>query len=98
MRTPDARQHRVEASAHPITLIHTVTLVITNMNYIKQLQADKAEAIEAARTIETDINYLIRYLCCDKFRLDTRVQVGDVLRDLIPIRNRVTYLAETLSK
>ena len=50
------------------------------MNYIKQLQADKAEALDSARSIETEINDLISYLCCDKFRVDTRVQVGDVLR------------------
>jgi len=68
------------------------------MNYIKQLQADKAEAIESARTIETELNDLISYLCCDKFRVDTRVQVGDVLRTLLPIRNNVTFLAANLSR
>lgn len=67
------------------------------MNYIKQLQADKAEAIESTRTIETELNDLISYLCCDKFRVDTRVQVGDVLRVLLPIRNNVTYLASNPS-
>ena len=44
------------------------------MNYIKQLQADKAEALAAARLIETEIN-LISYLSCSKFHVDTRVQV-----------------------
>ena len=39
------------------------------MNYIKQLQADKAEAIQSARAIETELNDLISYLCCDKFRV-----------------------------
>ena len=68
------------------------------MNYIKQLQADKTEAIDSARTIETEINDLISYLCCEKFRVDTRVQVGDVLRVLLPIRNNVTYLATNLSR
>jgi hypothetical protein len=29
------------------------------MNYIKQLQAEKAEAIDSARMIETEINDLI---------------------------------------
>ena len=67
------------------------------MNYIKQLQADKAEALDSARSIETEINDLVSYLCCDKFRVDTRVQVGDVLRALLPIRNTVTYLAANLS-
>jgi hypothetical protein len=66
------------------------------MNYIKRLQVEKAEAIESARTIETELNDLISYLCCDKFRVDTRVQVGDVLRVLIPIRNNVTYLATNI--
>ena len=66
------------------------------MNYIKQLQADKAEALAAARLIETEINHLISYLSCSKFHVDTRVQVGEVLRDLIPIRKNVTYLAATL--
>jgi len=66
------------------------------MNYIKQLQADKAEALAAARLIETEIN-LISYLSCSKFHVDTRVQVSDVLRDVLPIRNNVTYLAATLS-
>ena len=51
------------------------------MNYIKQLQADKAEALDAAQLIETEINHLISYLSCSKFHVDTRVQVGDVLRD-----------------
>ena len=67
------------------------------MNYIKQLQADKAEALDAARSIETAINHLISYLSCPKFHVDTRVQVGDVLRDLLPIRNDVTYLTANLS-
>ena len=67
------------------------------MNYIKQLQADKAEALDAARSIETAINHLISYLSCPKFHVDTRVQVGDVLRDLIPIRNNVIYIALTIS-
>jgi hypothetical protein len=68
------------------------------MNYIKRLQVEKAEAIESARTIETELNDLISYLCCDKFRVDTRVQVGDVLRVLLPIRNDVTYLLANLSQ
>ena len=67
------------------------------MNYIKQLQADKAEALDSARSIETEINDLVSYLCCDKFRVDTRVQVGDVLRALLPIRNTVTYIDANLS-
>ena len=67
------------------------------MNYIKRLLVEKAEAIQSARTIETELNDLISYLCCDKFRVDTRVQVGDVLRGLLPIRNNVTYLATNLS-
>jgi hypothetical protein len=67
------------------------------MNYIKQLQADKAEALDSARSIETEINDLISYLSCDKFRVDTRVQVGDVLRALLPIRNNVTYIVTNLS-
>ena len=66
------------------------------MNYIKQLQADKAEALDAARSIETAINHLISYLSCPKFHVDTRVQVGDVLRDLLPIRNDVTHMDVTL--
>jgi hypothetical protein len=68
------------------------------MNYIKQLQADKAEALDAAQLIETEINQLISYLSCSKFHVDTRVQVGDVLRDLIPIRNNVAYIAANISK
>jgi len=67
------------------------------MNHIKRLQVEKAEAIASARTIETELNDLISYLCCDKFRVDARVQVGDVLRILLPIRNNVTYLATNLS-
>ena len=67
------------------------------MNYIKQLQADKAETLDAARSIETAINHLISYLSCPKFHVDTRVQVGDVLRDLLPIRNNVIHMALTLS-
>jgi hypothetical protein len=54
------------------------------MNCIKQLQADKAEALDSARSIEAAINHLISYLSCPKFHDDTRVQVGDVLRDLLP--------------
>ena len=67
------------------------------MNYIKQLQVDNAEALAAARLIETEINHLISYLSCSKFHVDTRVQVSDVLRDILPIRNNVTYLAASLS-
>ena len=67
------------------------------MNYIKQLQADNAEALDSARSIEAAINHLISYLSCPKFHVDTRVQVGDVLRDLLPIRNYVTHMATTLS-
>jgi hypothetical protein len=67
------------------------------MNYIKQLQADKAEALDSARSMEAAINHLISYLSCPKFHVDTRVQVGDVLRDLLPIRNNVTYMITTLS-
>ena len=43
------------------------------MNYIKQLQADKAEALDSARSIEAAINHLISYLSCHKFHVDTRV-------------------------
>jgi hypothetical protein len=68
------------------------------MNYINQLQADKAEALDSARSIETEINDLISYLCCDKFRVDTRVQVGDVLRVIPPIQNTVIQLDVTTSK
>ena len=67
------------------------------MNYIKQLQADQAEALDSARSIEAAINHLISYLACPKFHLDTRVQVGDVLRALLPIRNDVTHMASNLS-
>ena len=67
------------------------------MKYIKQLQADKAEALDSARSVEAAINYLISYLSCPKFHVDTRVQVGDVLRDLLPIRNDVTHMATSLS-
>ena len=67
------------------------------MNYIKQLQADKAEALDSARSIEAAINHLISYLSCPKFHVDTRVQVGDILRDLLPIRNDVTHMVVTLS-
>ena len=68
------------------------------MNYIKQLQADKAEALDSARSIETEINDLVSYLCCDKFRVDTRVQVSDALRALLPIRNTVTQFNLNLYK
>jgi hypothetical protein len=37
------------------------------MNYINQLQANKAAALDSARSIETEINDLLSYLCCDKF-------------------------------
>jgi hypothetical protein len=66
------------------------------MNYIKQLQADKAEALDSARSIEAAINHLISYPSCPKFHVDTRVQVGDVLRDLLPIRNDVIHMATNL--
>jgi hypothetical protein len=66
------------------------------MNYIKQLQADKAEALDSAHSIEAAINHLISYLSCPKFHVDTRVQVSDVLRDLLPIRNDVTHMVANL--
>jgi hypothetical protein len=68
------------------------------MSYIKRLQADIAEALDSARSVEAAIDHLISYLSCPKFHVDTRVQVGDVLRDLLPIRNNVIYMAATLSK
>ena len=37
------------------------------MNYIKQLQADKAEALDSARSVEAAINDLISYLSCPSF-------------------------------
>jgi hypothetical protein len=64
------------------------------MNYIKQLQTDKAEALDSARSIEAAINHLISYLSCPKFHVDTRVQVGDVL----PSHNDVIHIEVTLSK
>jgi hypothetical protein len=67
------------------------------MNHIKQLQADRAEALDSARSVEAAINHLISYLSCPKFHVDTRVQVGDVLRDLLPIRNDVTHMAVNFS-
>jgi hypothetical protein len=67
------------------------------MNYIQQLQADQSEALDSARSIETEINDLVSYLCGDKFRVDTRVQVGEVPRALLPILNTVTYSDSTLS-
>jgi hypothetical protein len=67
------------------------------MNYIKQLQADKAEALDSARSIETEINHLISYLSYPKLHIDTRVQVGDVLRDLLPSENNVIYVDASLS-
>ena len=45
-------------------------LYVTYMNYIKQLQADKAEALAAARLIKTEINHLISYLSCSKFHVE----------------------------
>ena len=75
----------------------TLYLSVFAMNYIKQLQADKAEALDSARSVEAAINHLISYLSCPKFHVDTRVQVGDLLRDLLPIRNDVTHMATTLS-
>jgi hypothetical protein len=76
----------------------TLYISVFYMNYINQLQADKAEALDSARSIETEINDLISYLCCDKFRVDTRVQVGDVLRVIPPIQNTVIQLDVTTSK
>ena len=67
------------------------------MKYLKRLQADKAEALAAARLIETEINHLISYLSCSKFHVDTRVQVSDVPRVILPMINNVTQLAATLS-
>jgi hypothetical protein len=34
------------------------------MNYIKQLETDKTEALDSARSIEAAINHLISYLSC----------------------------------
>ena len=76
----------------------TLYLSVFAMNYIKQLQADKAEALDSARSVEAAVNHLISYLSCPKFHVDTRVQVSDVLRDLLPICNDVTHIITTLSK
>ncbi len=67
------------------------------MNYIQQLQADQAEALDSAHSIETEIDDLVSYLCGDKFRVDTRVQVGGVPGALFPILNTVTYSDATIS-
>jgi hypothetical protein len=75
----------------------TCYLSVTYMNYIQQLQADKADTLAAAQFIETEINHLISYLSCPEFDVDTRVQVGDVLRDLLLIRKTVIYMVITLS-
>jgi hypothetical protein len=76
---------------------NTFYFSVFTMNYIKKLQADKAEALDSARSIEAAINHLISYLSCPKFHVDTRVQVGDVLRYLLPIRNDVIHIDVTLS-
>jgi Domain of unknown function (DUF3560) len=71
---------------------------VFTMNYIKQLQADKAETLDSARSIEAAINHLISYLSCLKFHVNTRVQVGDVLRDLLPIQGMNDFESERAAK
>ena len=75
----------------------TITLYFLYFHKLHQTTSSrKAEALDSARSIEAAINHLVSYLSCPKFHLDTRVQVGDVLRDLLPIRNDVTYMASNL--
>ena len=47
---------------HVTCVTLTRYLSVPYMNYIKQLQADKAKALDSARSIETEINHLISYL------------------------------------
>jgi hypothetical protein len=75
----------------------TLYLSVFAMNYIKQLQADKAEAFGSARSIEAAINHLISVCHALSFTSIRGYRVGDVLRDLLPIRNDVTHMATTLS-
>jgi hypothetical protein len=68
------------------------------MNYIKQLQAGKAEALDSARSIETEINDLASNPCRDKFRVDTTRTSRRRARPLLPIRNTVTQFNLNLYK
>jgi hypothetical protein len=47
--------------------VGTTASSVFAMNYIKQLQADKAEALDCARSVEAAINHLISYLSCLSF-------------------------------
>jgi hypothetical protein len=52
----------------------------------------------SARSIEAAINHLISYLSCPKFHVNTRVQVGDVLRDLQPFQGMNDFESERAAK
>ncbi len=49
------------------------------MNYIRQLKQNVAKAKAYETAMHEGLIQLKAYLCSDKFRTDTTVQVGDVL-------------------
>ena len=57
------------------------------MNYIKQLQQDKAELEQELATISEGISDIYRYLSLPKFDADTTVQTRDILLRLDEIKN-----------
>ena len=52
------------------------------MNHIKRTQIERDAGIVFNTHLSSNLNDLKVYLCSDKFRIDTTVQVSDVLRRL----------------
>ena len=56
------------------------------MNYIKQLQLDKQEALDCLAKAQLEVTELRVYLESPKFWEDTTVQVGDIQNRIMGLR------------
>jgi hypothetical protein len=68
------------------------------MNYINRLQNVCKDQAVASREAEEEINHFLSYLSSSKFSVDTTVQVSDVLHFLLPLRNKVSAIAQDLER
>lgn len=59
----------------------------SKVNYIKQLQLDKQEALDCLAKAQLEVTELRVYLESSKFWEDTTVQVGDVQNRIMGLRH-----------
>lgn len=67
-------------------------------NFINRLQNVCKDQAATSREAEEEINHFLSYLSSSKFSRDTTVQVSDVLHFLMPLRNRVSAIAQELEQ